>query len=190
MLGPSWKIMQFNCNKSQLATAEIEGNFAGNQLDIALVQEPQLMDNQHMGCRAKKIPGTVAIQASNSFKRPGTRAAIYIREDFARASKLIVLEQFSNRDTVTIQIELLQDDEPLKLIVSSIYCPRLDTDGNGITDPSTGKFAEVTSYANANKIPILIGTDANAHNPLWGGMKPELMPEDSEWKNSANSKAT
>lgn len=161
--------MQFNCNKSQLATAEIEGRFASNQLDIALVQEPQLTDNPFMGCRVKKIPGTMTIQSSNSFKRPGARAAIYIRNDVAKAIKLIVLEQFSNRDIVTIQVELLQDDKPLKLIISSLYCPRLDNDGNRIPDPSSGKLSEVVAFANSNKIPILIGTDANAHNPQWGG---------------------
>lgn len=169
MLGLNWKLLQFNCNKSQLATAEIEGSFAGNQLDIALIQEPQLTDNPHMGCRVKKIPGTMTIQSSNSFKRPGARAAIYIRSDVAKAIKLIVLEQFSNRDIVTIQVELTQDDKPLKLIVSSIYCPRLDVDGNRINDPTMGKFGEAVAFANVNKIPILIGTDANAHNPTWGG---------------------
>lgn len=163
--------MQFNCNKSQLATAEIEGRFASNQLDLALVQEPQLTDNPAMGCRVKKIPGTIAIQSSNSFRRPGARAAIYVRNDVTKAIKLIVLEQFSDRDAVVTQVELLLNDVPTKLIICSIYCPRLNVDGNSISDPTQGKFKEAVAFANNNRFPILIGTDANAHNPQWGGQK-------------------
>lgn len=166
--------MQFNCNKSQLATAEIEGSFVGNQLDLALVQEPQLTDNVAMGCRVKKIPGTLAIQASNSFKRPGARAAIYLREDLSRAIKTLVLEQFSDRDTVTIQVELTENNATTKLLICSLYCPSLDADSNRIADPSTGKLREVVAFANQNKIPVLIGTDANAHNSLWGRLKTDL----------------
>lgn len=166
--------MQFNCNKSQLATAEIEGHFTANHLDLALVQEPQLTDNPAMGCRVKKIPGTMAIQASNSFKRPGARAAIYIRSDIGKAIKLIVLEQFSNRDIVTIQVELLQSGVMKKILISSIYCPSLDTEGNRITDPTTGRLRDVVSFSNSEKIPIFIGMDANAHNPSWGGTKTDI----------------
>lgn len=171
MSAHKWNVMQFNCNKSQLATAEIEGHFAANQLDLALVQEPQLTDNPAMGCRVKKIQGTIAIQASNSFKRPGARAAIYIRSDIGKAIKLIVLEQFSNRDMVTIQVELLQNEVMTKMLISSTYCPSLDAEGNRIADPTNGKLREVVSFANSKRIPIIIGMDANAHNPSWGGNK-------------------
>lgn len=166
--------MQFNCNKSQQATAEIEGNFAANQIDIAIVQEPQLADNPTMGCRVKKIPGTMGLQSSNSLNRPGARAAIYIRNDLGKTTKLIVLEQFSSRDIITAQIEILLDDTPIKLLICSLYCPRLDADGNRISDPSTGKLRELMSFANSSSIPIIIGTDANAHNPQWGGDKTDI----------------
>lgn len=168
---PNWKLLQFNCNKSQLATAEIEGHFAANQLDLALVQEPQLTDNPAMGCRVKKIPGTMVIQASNSFRRPGARAAIYIRSDIGKAIKLIVLEQFSSRDIVTIQVELPQNGILTKMLISSLYCPSLDAEGNRIADPTSGKLREVTAFANSKNLPIIIGMDANSHNPIWGGNK-------------------
>lgn len=157
-----------------MATAEIEGQFASGQIDLALVQEPQLTDNPAMGCRVKKIPGTTVIQSSKSFNRPGARAAIYIRSDVGRAIKMIALEQFSNRDIATIQVELMQGGNPLKMIICSLYCPRLDADGNCITDPTSGKLKEVVFFANTNRIPIMIGADANAHNPQWGGNKMEL----------------
>lgn len=171
MLNPSWKILQFNCNKNQLATAEIEGRFVGNLVDIALIQEPQLADNAFMGCRVKKIPGTLAIQSSNSFSRPGARAAIYVRDDIGKAIKLIVMEQFSNRDIVTVQLELDIDNELKKMFICSLYCPRLNNEGNLIHDPTLGKLREAVSFANQNRIPILIGADANAHNERWGGTR-------------------
>lgn len=157
-----------------MATAEIEGNFVANQIDIALVQEPQLTDNPAMGCRVKKIPGTMTIQSCNSLNRPGARAAIYIRSDLGKATKLIVLEQFSDRDMTTIQIEIDNGSSSTKLIISSLYCPRLDTDGHRIPDPSTGKLSELMNFANTRLLPVIIGTDANAHNPQWGQGKTDI----------------
>lgn len=168
---PSWNILQFNCNKNQLATAEIEGRFVSNTVDIALIQEPQLTDNPFMGCRVKKITGTMTLQSNCSFKRPGARAAIYVRDDVSKAIRLIVLEQFSDRDTVTIQVELEIDNTTQKIIICSIYCPRLNGEGNLIHDLTQGKLKEVVTYANQKKIPILVGGDFNAHNERWGGNK-------------------
>jgi ribonuclease HI len=72
----------------------------------------------------------------------------------------------------TISLEL-GNEKPQKLIVSSIYMPSTRFDEINkktltITEPVTDEIIKLIKNCRTNKLDLIIGADANAHNTLWG----------------------
>ena len=134
--------MQINLQKSKAATAELNMW----EYDIALVQEPNL------------TPGG----ALNLVQHPrkgyclgGARAAIVVNETI----EYWPIDSLSTKDMAVIAVKT--GGQQSTLYMASCYLDSLQA------IPSR-ELIRLTDHCNEQRIPLLIGTDANAHSRAWG----------------------
>lgn len=144
----STNIIQINLQKRQDATHSLIKDLKPHEL--ALLQEPALWKG--------KVPGVnkshKAFTPISSTARP--RVSILLPHDLARNT--MQLSKFCNPDIIVLRIKI---NNSYTIILASIYMD--------ITKPIPSKdITDITKYATHFNLPLIIGTDSNAHHTLWG----------------------
>ena len=145
--------IQINLHISGYANEEVNRWLSDDEDRIALCQEP----GQHKSKVTNinhRFRQYVGVHHRENI-RP--RACILINSTKIRILKLT---QFCNRDLVTLLI-----DE--KLIVASCYMPgEIES-----TDPPPQILRNLVDYCDGRNYKLIVGTDANAHNTVWGSIQ-------------------
>ena len=135
-------ILQINLQKSKAATAELnEWDY-----DVALVQEPNLSPGGKLNLIQHPLRG---------YCLNGARAAVIIKETI----EYWPIESMSAKDMAVVAVKTRCQSGSLYL--ASCY---LDSTQR---IPSR-ELMQIAVHCNERKIPLLIGTDANAHSRAWG----------------------
>lgn len=118
------------------------------QIVIGLVQEPWIGgDGKLRGLNS--FPGTVFAQK----EKPRTCILV------AANLRATTLPQFTSRDLVAIQTQV----QGKQVVIASGYFPYSVED-----NPPTSEVTQLVEYCQTEKMELLVGLDANAHNILWG----------------------
>lgn len=138
--------LQINLHKSKTANSELLKRLTEGEGIIALLTEPWFSKKGH-------IPGfnDFNIYYQKSFTG-SCRAAIVIDKSF----NSWIVHEYTNNDMVTICVNI----QNTNYYIASIYM-----DGNA---DIPNKFVNLISYCKENNFNLIIGTDSNAHSPLWG----------------------
>ena len=164
---------QLNAGKRGDSLIEMSIRVADGKTDIIFIQEP-------WNLKKTNVKGGRFLVSNKKLDKPH-RAAIWVSDIFATASKCIVLENLSDRDCTTIKAEISIDGKPKTVLLSSIYMPtyeeKIITAANGntttknsyISNPITSLIDDIGDYAKANDLEIIISCDSNSHSDLWGG---------------------
>ncbi len=136
------KFLQINLQKSKLATTELnEWVF-----DVALIQEPNL--------GPKGIPNLIGLPRKIHCVQ-GARSAIVISNNI----DYWPVDTMTTKNMAVIATKL--GNRPGTLYLASCYLDSL------LPIPSR-ELIRVAEHCNENKIPLIIGMDANAHSRAWG----------------------
>ena len=144
-------ILQLNCHKSIIPQLNVAKLMLKHSSSLALLQEVNF-DSSRKTCTG----------FSSSFvtysHHLAPRAAIVYSKSLSRS--ILPLPQFTNRDMAALLINNPRSRSS-KLILCSFYW------SHG-SDELPSSFIDLVEYANTNNIPIVIGSDSNAHNVYWG----------------------
>ncbi|CAK1588958.1 unnamed protein product [Parnassius mnemosyne] len=161
MACPSSKtsLVQANLHHSETASAQLRKWLEVQRTAIALIQEPWV--------GAGKIKGLNNLKGklfySSEHDKP--RACIYTTKDICAQP----LTDFCSRDMYAVAIQYTQES---RLVVASVYMPEEDT-------PPPHDLSRLVNFCERTGLEVVIGTDSNAHHPLWGMEKPnerEITP--------------
>ena len=142
------RLLQINLHHSKAASAALLLRLANSSEEIVLVQEPWVVKERVCGLN---IDGFHNLY----IKGKGTpRSCMLVNK---KCSPLI-LPNFSDRDNVCVAIKVA--DQTVWL--ASSYMPH-DAD-----DPPPGSLKGAIREAASKCIPMIVGTDANAHHSIWG----------------------
>jgi hypothetical protein len=144
------KFSQINLQHAKSASAVISRSFELKQTDLILIQEPYFFKG------VKGLGASGALYCVNS-ETSKTRACIYGRKDL----NLTFLPQLSNCDFAACLLKYKKGNNEKSIIVCSAYLPY-------DTSVPTTELINAVQYSKRIKIPILIGSDANSHNIMWG----------------------
>ena len=145
------KIEQINLHHSKAATANIYRGIVVEHTSVILIQEPWVNNNKVLGF------GRFSNRIFKTNKKVSPRAAIYVSSEL----DAIQLHQFSDRDLVVVRVTRTADQGGDFLIVSC-YMPDKEK------VPYTDLLIKVIEFSEEKKVPILMGSDANAHHTVWG----------------------
>ena len=142
---------QVNLHRARAAAANISHYITRNGIDIALIQEPWAPKEQVLGINLK---GHKVIWCKND-GRP--RTAIIIGKNI----KHVCLSEFLTRNLVPIEANVLIGGASRKVVLASAYFA-------GDREAPPGEVLRLATYCKNHNIPLLIGSDANAHSESWG----------------------
>ena len=140
---------QINLHRSRAASynlCEVTKNILSG---IILIQEPWT----YGGSIRSKLRGWKLFQG-NTKERP--RAGIYVTPDIT----CCLMPQFSNEDVVVVRARNVRREGD-SFIFASTYMAQEE-----LAPPETLK--ELVAFSDKEKIPLVIGTDANAYHTIWG----------------------
>ena len=145
---------QINLHHAHNASLLLRHRLEREKLFVALLQEPLCWKS-----KVQNVPRNARLHAA-SVDGTSPRAAILVSKSLH--SRLV--PQYSNRDTVTVACDIMGRNGHLRTVwwVAS-YMP-----GDSAEDPPPEMVRSVVDYCNREKIPLLLGCDANAHNQAWG----------------------
>lgn len=146
------KFEQINLLHCKKATANYCRDLIQKQTEISLIQEPWI--------RGNKINGFGQLNNRLFYNRAGKRprAAIHVSPNI----NAMILNQLSNDDLVAVRI-CRNAREGGDFVVISAYLPFDSKDAApGLT------LEKAVEFCKASNIPIIIGTDSNAHHKIWG----------------------
>lgn len=145
------KFIQINLHHAKAATAILHKKFIHSNLDVALIQEPWVLNSRVLG-----IP-TSAGQLIYDTNEIAPRAAILV----SFKTKVLPVTEFIKRDIVVILMEVPTTRGRAEIYVASAYFPG-DLEANPPPD-----VVDFVSYCRRNNKPFILGCDANAHHTIW-----------------------
>lgn len=149
------KILQFNLNHSELGTDQLCHRLRVCDFNVALVQEPWINERQN---KIQGIGSDLKVYRSDEEK---PRTCIVTRQGI----NAWLMTQFTNRDTTTVMV---REEGGRKLILTSAYIPHNDGDPANVPGECIERLAD---YCAKERVPLVIGSDANAQNVIWGSSK-------------------
>jgi ribonuclease HI len=155
------KVIQLNCGKSSSATDDLRGRVDRKEIDVMLLQEPSGKKNGIQNIYGGKM-------YFKSKLKVRARAAVWLSRAYTSNCVCIQLEQYSNRDMVAVEVAKRESTGIKKMVICSIYMPSLDRDNKRINDPVTIELKNLIGHCVDNRIELVIGSDSNAHNEIWG----------------------
>lgn len=155
------KIAQINLHHSKKATYTYCRDIKMRHTSITFIQEPWR--------RGSKIHGFGQLHNRLFYHKKGVcpRAAIHISPDV----NALILNQLTDDDLVTVRICRSQMEGGDFLIVSA-YLPY-----DSPQPPPGPTLMGVLEFSKRERIPLLIGTDANSHHTIWGSSDINLRGE-------------
>jgi ribonuclease HI len=149
------RFLQVNLQHSKAASAALCEFINNKHIDVALIQEPWVYKGGVCGLGSINCQLLAARLGDQS-----PRASILIKNEF----QAMFLPQFSSRDTVSARLTYRNDSgADREILICSAYFP-IDSE----TPPPNREVAALVEYSNNNRIPLIIGCDANAHHYVWG----------------------
>lgn len=144
-------VVQINLHHCRAAALNLQAVILSDKVDVALIQEPWQVKGQVMGL---DIPG---FKVLTPFSNSKVRTCIVLKDDLV----FTYLSCFSNPDlTVTIIEEC---EEGNGLLLAAAYLPYDSPDL-----PPGDDVAKLVQHCTDNRLDLVIGADANAHNICWG----------------------
>lgn len=80
-----------------------------------------------------------------------------------RGFEAMQLHEFCSRDLVTVVVDVWRDGQRRRILLASAYLPH-----DSPNPPPSMEIERLVQFHEQKGIPLIIGCDANAHNPLWG----------------------
>lgn len=145
------KIIQTNLHHSQTATAQLRKWLEVHHTTIALIQEPWVRAGRT--CGLLHTGGKVYYSTAHEIPR----TCIYTSSNICAQQ----LSNFCSRDLTAIKITNNQDTNLPQLVIASVYMPDSD-------DPPPHELQRLVRMCEETGLELIVGTDANAHHPLWG----------------------
>lgn len=149
----SFNLIQVNLNKSVHASNNLSDKFIKDKLDIALIQEPRGNEKRILGLKG----GTTVCDFDGTHV---PRACILVRKGIV----FFMLREFSDRDLIAINLNVLLNGSKLKLTIASGYHAKE-------TQIITGKLEKLSQYCTSEGRQLIYGCDSNAHNKFWSDTK-------------------
>ena len=146
-------LLQLNLHTSPRCNMEVNHWLANHDDRIALCQEPGQKKGKILNIDSNIKCFTGVPTGSNV--RP--RACILASPNLT----ILKISQFCSQDQVVISID--DEDSGKKLIFASIYMP-----GDSIEPPPSQLTQDLVTFCEHKDWPIIIGTDCNSHNTVWG----------------------
>lgn len=146
------KVVQINLHHAKAASYALCKHMVENNIDIALVQEPWVVNGRITGLGDSK--GWIISDPLD--EKP--RTCVIIRNNV----KFTPLTNFCSRDLVVIKTTINVGGGEREILLGSAYLPY---DQN---PPPTGELKKVVTFAQNKRWEILLGCDANAHHIIWG----------------------
>ena len=146
----TYSVTQINLKRKYNAWGTLLTNIHGRKNPIILATEPYT-NNKHLMPNINK--DLISVYCNKGEVRP--RAAIVLHKSLE--SKCWKMHDYTTPDQAAVKIKL----DNIELILASTYM-----DINGPVPPH--ETSPLATYANNNKIPLIIGTDTNSHHTLWG----------------------
>jgi ribonuclease HI len=140
-----------NLHCARAAAANISHLIAREGIGIGLIQEPWAPKEEVLGINLK---GHKVIWCKNE-GRP--RAALVIDNNI----KHVCLSEFLTRDLVPLEANILVGGIFKKVVLASAYFA-------GDREAPPLEVRNLAQHCKRNNIPLLIGSDANAHSECWG----------------------
>lgn len=106
---------------------------------------------------------------NSSTERP--RTAIWVDEHHCKKWNCLLQNEFSNNDMTTISAQITNQGTKIQTFICPIYMPTRDGNKNTINNPICDTLKKLIVTAKDKKIEIIIGSDVNAHNKVWGEKK-------------------
>lgn len=156
-------IKQINMHHSKGSTTLIGKTLDSMQTKnlplIYLLQEPWTKNNRIMGFKHNRAK----LFYHKSDKNP--RSGIVATEDM----NVTFMPQLSDPDTTTIQVKI---NDQYEFLLCSIYL------GHDSTEAIPGDMVRtIMNFSKDNRIPLIMGGDANAHHIVWGSSDINLRGE-------------
>jgi ribonuclease HI len=148
------RIIQINLHHSKVSSAELVRRMNCDNFDVALIQEPYIINNVIMGLNSRNYD----ILYHNGLNKP--RACIAIKKNIKRT----LLINFCSGDETTIMVSFREKGgNDLDFVLSSVYFP-----GDSQTSPPSDIVVEIVQYCRAKSKQMIVGADVNAHHINWG----------------------
>lgn len=143
---------QINLLHCKKATQNYCDDLMQKQTNISLIQEPWI--------RGNKVHGFGQLHNRLFYNRAGVRprAAIHVSPD----TQAMLMNQFTSDDLVTVRV-CRNYSEGGDFLVVSVYLPY-----DSKEPPPGPHLSKVVEFGKENKIPVIIGADANSHHTIWG----------------------
>ena len=151
-------IKQINLQHCKAATSLISRHMhlahTKKETLVVLIQEPWINKNKIHGFNEHNMDLFYKIDSNAP-----PRTCIVTTKDI----KATFMPQFSSRDVTTVLINITNGNTNEEIIFCSVYMPGEVM--NKIPDETT---REAINYSSTSGVPIIIGTDCNAHHDIWG----------------------
>jgi ribonuclease HI len=159
------RIYQLNCGKGDVPSTEIRRRLTNLNIDFMLIQEPSTNKNKKI--RRSVFQGEYFTKHTSN-KTP--RAAVWVNKNFLKddENSCLLMEQFSDRDMVSVKTHFKINNLYKTVILCSIYMPSKNDRAINIKNPINDKINNLMKHVTENNLDIIIGTDSNSHNNLWG----------------------
>ena len=122
---------------------------------VALIQEPWVFKNYIRGLSTKGG----RLFCDSKCDRPRTcivsGASVQAR----------LLEQFTSQDITAVQTTIDMGGQTRELVLGSAYLPY-----DASEPPPSKEVVSLIQYCSNNKLPLILGCDANSHHPCWGSI--------------------
>ena len=142
-----WQINLHRCKAASYNLCEVTKNIRSG---IVLIQEPWTYES----AIRSKLRGWKLFQGNKKNKRP--RACIYVTSDMTCS----LIPQFSSEDVVAVRVKNVRREGDNFVFVSAYMA---------LEEPAPPVILkELLSFSDRDKIPTVIGTDANVHHTVWG----------------------
>ena len=154
-------VLQFNCHRSAIVNNEADRWMNQQDRCIALLQEPGYEKGKIRNFNSKN---SIIVGDESSARN---RACIVTSPNL----KVFKLNQFCNRDQTTVTLSSNVSHETI--VFSSVYMPY---------DPAKSPPEQITKdlvhHCERKGLNLIIGTDCNSHNEVWGSTDSNPRGED------------
>lgn len=151
------RIAQINLQHKRTATINLCRLIQNGTAQVTLVQEPYFRKgNFYLGNLVNPVFATFSKnEMANSRVMP--RACVLVNN----AIVATLISELTTRDVCAITIDVSVGNLNRKYVYCSVYLPH--------NEPSpTDAFKQVIAYCTSKGLPLIVGSDANAHHIIWG----------------------
>ena len=150
-----------NLQHKKAALSTLSSNLSHNQTPIVFICEPYTNSRHNIPTIHKDM---VTFKPNTTTERP--RVAMSLHKVHAKTAT--VVEEITNRDTITIRLTKNNDN----LLLSTIYM-----DGQTMIDNHLETIHKLNRTAKQYNARLIINTDSNSHNKIWQDKKTDKRGE-------------